>query len=87
VLLTLLEALESAGGGESLVLLLQITGDRGDLMERIRQDYLADEGAVSSADRSVLLQATSIFERIIWMTQRLARLIDGGQKRKLTAVA
>jgi phosphate:Na+ symporter len=87
VLLTLLEALESAGGGESLVLLLQITGDRGDLMERIRQDYLADEGAVSSAERSVLLQATSIFERIIWMTQRLARLIDGGQKRKLTAVA
>ena len=76
VLLTLIEALEP-GGGESLEMLIQITGDRGNLMERIRQDYMADEGSIVSTDRTVLLQATSIFERIIWMTQRLARLLDG----------
>jgi phosphate:Na+ symporter len=77
VMLTLIEALE-AGGAEPLALLVQITEDRGDLMERIRQDYLADEGSVGTADRAVLLQVTSVFERVIWMTQRLARLIDHG---------
>jgi len=45
-------------------------------MERIRQNYLADAPSVGPADRAVLLQVTSIFERVIWMTQRLARLID-----------
>ena len=85
VLLTLIDALEG-DGGESVEVLIQITEDRGDLMERIRQDYLADQGEVSPADRAVLLQATSVFERVIWMTQRLARLIDG-RKKSLTAVA
>jgi DNA-binding transcriptional regulator YiaG len=86
VLLTLEEALET-GGGESLEVLTRITEDRGDFMERIRHDYLADEGSATSANRAVLLQVTSIFERIIWITQRLARVIDGEQRSKLTAVA
>jgi phosphate:Na+ symporter len=75
VLLTLIEAVESRGG-ESLEVLIQITGDRGNLMERFRQDYMAAEGNISHTDRSVLLQATSVYERVIWMAQRLARLID-----------
>jgi phosphate:Na+ symporter len=75
VLMTLLEGIES-GDAATLDLLVRITGDRGDLMERIRQDFLADSGDVTSADRAVLLQLTSIFERVIWMTQRLARLIE-----------
>lgn len=75
VLLTLIEALESPGS-ESVELLIQITGDRGNFMERIRQDYMAAEGNINATDRSVLLQATSVYERIIWMAHRLARLID-----------
>jgi phosphate:Na+ symporter len=86
VLLTLIEVLEE-GGSESLELLIEITGDRGDLMERIRHDYLTDEAATTAADRAVLLQATGVFERIIWMTQRLACLIDPTQKKTLTTVA
>ena len=50
--------------------------DHGDLMEQIRQSYLAEEGSVDARDRAVLLQVTNVFERTIWMTQRLARLID-----------
>jgi phosphate:Na+ symporter len=79
VLLTLVDALE-AGGGDAVETLIEITGDRGDLMERIRQNFLTDEGGIAAADRAVLLQATSVFERVIWMTQRLARLIGGGAK-------
>ena len=41
---------------------------------------MTDEASVSAHDRAVLLQVTSTFERIIWMTQRLARLIDRQQR-------
>jgi phosphate:Na+ symporter len=75
VLMTLVDALDT-GAGMSLDLLERITEDRGDMMEQVRQSYLAEEGHVSAADRAILLQVTSIFERVIWMTQRLSRLID-----------
>jgi hypothetical protein len=57
-----------------------------DLMERIRQDFLAGE-SFGASDRAVLLQVTSMFERVIWITQRLARVIQGGQPDALGAVA
>lgn len=75
VLMTMVLALES-GDPERIALLLDVTEDRGNLMEQVRQNYLAEEGAVSTADRVVLLHVTSVFERIIWMTQRLGRGID-----------
>jgi phosphate:Na+ symporter len=75
VLMTLVTALET-GDRERIDLLVDITGDRGDLMEQIRQSYLAEERSVDSHDRAVLLQVTNVFERIIWMMQRLARLLD-----------
>jgi phosphate:Na+ symporter len=75
VLMTLLHALET-GEREQIDLLVNITEDRGELMEQIRQNYLAEEETVGTAERAVLLQVTSVFERIIWMTQRLARLLD-----------
>jgi phosphate:Na+ symporter len=74
VLMTMLDALET-GDRDRIDLLISITEDRGDLMEQVRQNYLAEEGSVGPADRAVLLHVTSVFERIIWMTQRLARLI------------
>jgi len=74
VLMTLLDALKT-GDRDRIDLLMSITEDRGDLMEQVRQNYLAEEGSVGAADRAVLLHVTSVFERIIWMTQRLARLI------------
>src|SRR5262249_5475188 len=70
-----IEALES-GAPETVTLLVGMTEDSGDLMERIRQQFLHEEGSVSPADRAVLLQVTSVFERIVWMTQRLARLLE-----------
>jgi phosphate:Na+ symporter len=74
VLTMLVSALET-GDREQIELLVKITEDRGDLMEQIRQNYLAEEGSVDARDRAVLLQVTNLFERTIWMTQRLARLL------------
>jgi phosphate:Na+ symporter len=76
VLMTLIDALEGAEP-ESLGMLLQVTEDRSDLMERIRQEYLAEETSVGRVERVVLLQVTSLFERIMWMARRLALLIEG----------
>ena len=77
VLMTMLAALET-NDPDRIALLLDITEDRGNLMEQVRQNYLSEEGSVSTADRVVLLHVTSVFERIIWMTQRLARGIVKG---------
>ena len=86
VLMTMVTALET-GDQQRIDLLVSITEDRGDMMEHFRQNYLAEEGTVSAADRAILLQVTNVFERIVWMTQRLARLIDRNAKGPLTAVA
>ncbi len=86
VLMTMVTALET-GDQQRIDLLVSITEDRGDMMEHFRQNYLAEEGTVSAADRAILLQVTNVFERIVWMTQRLARLIDRNPKGPLTAVA
>ena len=80
VLLTLLDALEFSEG-DCVDLLEQITEDRSDFVERIRRNYLADEAGIGTAERSVLLEVTSVFERIVWMTHRLARLIGGERAR------
>jgi phosphate:Na+ symporter len=52
-----------------------ITSDRGDIVERIRNDFFAGSD-VDAADRAVLLQVTSVFERIVWMAHRLAGLVE-----------
>jgi phosphate:Na+ symporter len=74
VLLTGVDALASKDPA-ALELLMQITGDRGDLVERMRKDFLANERA-TAAERAVLLQVTSVFERIVWMLHRLAALMN-----------
>ena len=53
-------------------------------MEQIRQGFLEQEQTVDANGRAVLLQVTNTFERIVWMTQRLARLLD---RRGRTPVA
>lgn len=85
VLLTMIDAMRS-GDRDRVELLASITEDRGSLMEQIRQKYLEDDAAVSASDRAVLLQVTSVFERVIWMTQRLARLLDREPKPIVAAM-
>jgi phosphate:Na+ symporter len=82
VLLTMIDALESTEG-DPLDLLVQITEDRSEFAERIRREYLAEEATIGTTDRSVLLEVTSVFERVVWMTHRLARLIGGERRAEL----
>jgi hypothetical protein len=75
VLLTLIDALENKDP-EAVEMLVGITSDRGEFVERIRYDYLGDK-VVKIPERAVLLQVTTLFERIVWITHRLAALLGG----------
>jgi phosphate:Na+ symporter len=81
VLMTLISAMET-GGAEQVDLLITVTEDRGELMESIRHAYVEEGGAIGAQERALMLQVTNIFERIIWITQRLARLIARGYQRE-----
>ena len=77
VLLTTIDTLESHERA-TLDMLIQITQDRGPLMEKIREEHFAAASGVGPADRRVLMQITSVFERVVWMLQRFARLVEAG---------
>jgi hypothetical protein len=49
--------------------LLQLTADRGDLMERLRRGVTA-EGA-AGAETSALSYMTSLFERAVWLVRQI----------------
>jgi phosphate:Na+ symporter len=50
--------------------LRKITGERGALMEQVRQSLLGQAGLVGNADR--LVDATLHFEKCLWLLRRLA---------------
>ena len=51
-------------------LLLSLTSDRSDLMEKIRDSLLNDQ-SINLEERQILFISTSIFERIIWLIRRI----------------
>ena len=57
-------------------LLVSLTSDRSDLMEKIRDSLLNDQ-SINLEERQMLFISTSIFERIIWLIRRIhaARLV------------
>lgn len=48
--------------------LLQMTGDRGDMMERLRHSAQAAQGSMT--ENSALFYATTVFERAIWLIRQ-----------------
>lgn len=70
---TLASALES-GDPSDLDIVLQLSGDRSAVMERIRADLLSKETSLSLADKQQLLDATSLVERITWLVRRYLKL-------------
>ena len=68
-------AAEAARTGDELdlELLLGMTSDRGELMERIRSIHLTSEGEMPLEVRANLLYLTTLFERIVWTVGQLAR--------------
>ncbi|MBE0477744.1 Na/Pi cotransporter family protein [Candidatus Aerophobetes bacterium] len=74
ILLTIVDAMESSEKSE-VDLLINITEDRGDLMEKIRRIYLTSDTALDVPDKSTLLYITNLYERIVWLIRRWATLL------------
>jgi phosphate:Na+ symporter len=76
----LLTVIASADTGDSdeRELLLVLTADRGELMERIRKTYLSMEGSLSLDDRSLILYVIHLFERTAWCIGQYGRLLPRG---------
>jgi phosphate:Na+ symporter len=71
ILLTAVDTLESLDDSD-VATLIQITSDRGGLMEKIRATYLSSEQQLGLDEKSLLLHITNVFELIVWLLQRLA---------------
>ncbi|MFG1462356.1 Na/Pi symporter [Xanthobacter sp. DSM 24535] len=69
IVLSLVDARD--GSGEDFDILIALTADRSDLLDRIRR-ALAASSLGSGEDARKLLLATSMFERAVWLVRRLA---------------
>jgi phosphate:Na+ symporter len=73
VLLAVVGAMES-GDPVDLAFIHQITGDRGALMDGVRQRFLSDATAqLGREEKLALLQLTGLLERLIWMLREIAQ--------------
>lgn len=79
VTLTLDEAV-TTGDDFDLEMLDHMTGDRGDVLQRIRQTYLSGERTIDSGDKLKLLQITNLCERFLWL---LGELQQGDSIRRI----
>ncbi|HET7715715.1 MAG TPA: hypothetical protein VFK86_08815, partial [Bauldia sp.] len=70
VLLTLVEAMAPAGEDDR-ALLRRMSGDRGALMRRLREEYLASDESLAPADKMTILTITNLTERASWLISRL----------------
>src|SRR5207247_1729957 len=52
-------------------LLAGLCADRGELLGRIRNLYLSSEQGLEAAEKSLLLEFTTRFDRIVWTLRRL----------------
>lgn len=75
LLLITIDALES-GDSMDLELLQHATQDRSDNIESIRKTYLYSENGLELNSKTTILYITSLFERSVWMLNRLSRLLN-----------
>jgi len=61
-----------SGQQDNREFLVDLTADRGDLMEGIRQSLLLD--STDRGSRQSLFVATSMFERLIWLVRQVLAL-------------
>jgi phosphate:Na+ symporter len=62
---------DTSGDPHDLDTLIELTGDRGDLLERLRRQLMRS-GEHNDAQIHQLLAATRLFERAVWLIRRLA---------------
>jgi hypothetical protein len=81
LLMNMLEAL-SSGGEEEIRSFLELTGERGALLEALRARYMAPEENLSVSEKSTLFHLIDTFRQALWLmngeAQRLAAARVGG---------
>lgn len=70
-----LTALDALGSGDPAdrELLLGMTADRGDLMERLRRNVLGGAQPLDRQQKAHLFYLTTLFERAVWLLRQLAQ--------------
>lgn len=72
LLLTAIDVLTN-GSADDRELLLNLTADRGGLMERVRRQLVSGSGADSAhTHKSDVFYLTTLFERVVWLLRQLA---------------
>ena len=73
----LITALETTRTSEKadIEILLNITDDKGGLMERIRKSYLNGDNLLNSDEKTVLLYVTDLFQRTVWLINNWAKTL------------
>lgn len=70
LLLSGLDVVRTADAAEA-ELLVRMTADRGDLMERLRRNLLSGSQPLDHVQKSQLFHLTSLFERMVWLLRQL----------------
>ena len=61
---------------DSIDSILLVTEDRSELMQQMRKQILANNAELSSNDRMIFLQITSLYERTTWILGRIGLLLQ-----------
>lgn len=63
---------------ETMAQLIAMTADRGEMMDGLRRRLPRDEPGLPYATQAALFQATTLFERLVWLARRQALLLVPG---------
>lgn len=83
ILLTTIAAADT-GDPDERELLAVLTADRGDLMERVRKNYLSAELELSPEERALIPYVTHLFERAAWSLGQYGRLLGRGSRGEVS---
>lgn len=73
VLLTMADALADTAG-EDRALFRAMTQNRGEVMQRLREGYLAADAQLSTGEKGTILIVTNLAERALWLLAQIGEL-------------
>ena len=74
ILLTLISCMKNKDLMEIEIVSI-MTSSKSDLMEKIRKNYLTQDKLLNETDKITLLMITNIFEKIVWLSGSVAKLL------------
>ncbi len=81
ILQTATDTIESSDPND-VDILLAITGDKGAVIKKIHGTYLSTQSDLELQDKSILLNISNLFERIVWTLHKLGLLIHPAGDRR-----